>query len=146
MNLSSAQFNKDMTIGDPFGNRIPFSISWEVGDKLVVSGYLTDNSIYKDNSITVKIPKSDYTSADLFVKGYFDKRFDSVLMLKTEDGKIGKIQEWKAVKIKDISRLIKMGSQIIIHFDIDRNKAMPLIEQLKRDHVIDLMPILRVII
>jgi len=96
---------------DVRGSLVPFELSWNEVNGLVVSGILESGSVNKDET-------GDYM--DLAVNGkkvraYFRNELPAVSLLQLDGGKYLSRQVWKAVAVGNLEPYLNKGAQVVLY-------------------------------
>lgn len=127
---SKIPLNKNYLFHDLSPFPIPFSITWEKPDKLIISGYVEEESLLSNGTITVRVPTEKYPRGIKVVALHDSKKYNNkISTLKLANGKYEGQQVWAFVPIEEIREYLKQGRQIIIEVSIDENSGKKLIKK-----------------
>ncbi len=109
---------------------MPFAITWKKPDKLIISGYVEEESLLSNGTITVRVPTEKYSSG-IKVKALFDakKYGDKILLLKLNNGRYEEQRNWNLTPIQEIRKYLQPATQIIIEIRADENTSKKLIKK-----------------
>lgn len=118
--------NQEFAFYDPFGKPYPLTVDRGFGTKLMVSGWVQEESLYKDRSITVAVPTTT-NSVGYWVKAYLPDDATQIGLLKLEKGKFGTTQNWEIVRLEGDLDLTEPGRQIVLHFNTTEEETKRII-------------------
>lgn len=120
--------NSNYALYDPFGKPYPVTIEQGFGTKLAVSGWVQEESLLEDGSITVAVP-SDSNKGGYWVRAYVAEGAKYIGVLKLKNGKFPTIQQWEVVFLAGVPDLIKPGSQVVLHLSTSEEETNNIIRE-----------------
>ncbi len=142
---SSMPINQMIKVKNPGGKEYPTKLDWQLGDQLIISGYVVKNAIATDNAIVIKLPGNASTK-DILVTAYFPSDRDQIMVSKMPNGPPTYYQDWVGMKITDLSGYLNPGSPVIVNIDRSEEEARKIIREAKQEGTIAVEPIIRAII
>ena len=120
--------NNDYAFYDPFGKPYPITVQRGFGTKLAVSGWVQEESLLEDGSITVAVP-SDSNPGGYWVKAYLSEGTSHIGVLKLENGKFEPTQFWEPIFLEGIPEFIKPGRQVVLHLSTSEDETDEIINE-----------------